>query len=95
MLLEKQLHGALEESESAKLIIKLLQKDSDEDFPHDDRTSEAIKSPRDTSAIMQSNRLENNKCTVTTAKCRRKGISSKNLTVANNTYPLTTTNHYK
>jgi len=31
--LKKQLHSALEELESAKLIIKLLQKEIDEDFP--------------------------------------------------------------
>jgi len=42
VLLEKQLHSALEELESAKLIIKLLQKESDEDFPHGDRTSAVI-----------------------------------------------------
>jgi hypothetical protein len=59
--LEKRLHSALEELESAKLIIKLLQKETDGDFPHDDRTREKIKSPRDTSATVYSNRLENNK----------------------------------
>jgi len=42
VLLEKQLHSASEELESAKLIIKLLQKESDEDFPHGNRTSAAI-----------------------------------------------------
>ena len=95
MLLEKQRHSALEEIESVKLIIKLLQKESDEVFPQDDGTREAINSPRDTNAIMQLNRLENNKRTVTTAKCRDKGFSSKNLTEANNTYPLTTANCYE
>jgi len=50
--LEKQLHSALEELESAKVIIKLLQKEIDKDFPHDDRTSEATKPPRDTSATV-------------------------------------------
>jgi len=54
VLLEKQLHSALEELESAKLIIKLLRKESDEDFPHGDRTSVAINSTRDTSAIVHS-----------------------------------------
>ena len=48
VLLEKQLHSVVEELESAKLIIKLLQKESDEDFPHGDRTSTAINSSRDT-----------------------------------------------
>jgi len=52
VLLEKQLCNASEEAESAKLIIKLLQKESDEDFPHDDRISEAINSPSDMSAIV-------------------------------------------
>jgi len=94
VLLEK-LHSALEELELAKLIIKLLQKESDEDFPHDDRTSEAINSPNDTSAVAYANRLENNKWTVTAAKRCRKGFSSKNLTEANNTYPLSTANRYE
>ena len=58
VLLENQLHSALEELESAKLILKLLQKESDEDFPHGDRTSAAINSSRDTSALVQSNRLK-------------------------------------
>jgi hypothetical protein len=90
--LEKQIHRAFEELESAKLTIKLLQKELEEDFPHDDRTSDATKSPRDKSATMYSNRLENNKWTVITAKCRRKDLSPKNLTEANNTYPLSTAN---
>ena len=42
-----------------------------------------------------SNRLETNKWTVITAKCRRKSFSPKNLTEANNTYPLSTANHYE
>jgi hypothetical protein len=61
VLLEKWLHNALEELESAKLITKLLQKQSDEDFPHDDRTSEANNAPTDMSVTVYSNRLENNK----------------------------------
>jgi len=44
---------------------------------------------------VQSNRLEDNKWTVITAKCHRKGFLSKNLTEANNTYPLSTVNHYE
>jgi len=44
VLLENQLHSPLEELESAKLPIKLLQKESDEDFPHGDRTSVMINS---------------------------------------------------
>jgi hypothetical protein len=74
-LLVKQLHNALEELESAKLIIKLLQKESDEDFPHDNKTNEAINSARDTSAMAYPNRLENDTWTVTTAKCCSKGFS--------------------
>ena len=35
------------------------------------------------------------KWTVITAKCRRKGFLSKNLTEANNTYPLSTANRYE
>jgi hypothetical protein len=95
VLMEKQLHSAIEELKSAKLIIKLLQKERDEDFPHDDRTSEAISSPRDASATVYSNRLETNQWTVITAKCRRKSFSTKNLTEANNTYPLYTANPYE
>jgi hypothetical protein len=75
--------------------MKLLQKEIEEDLPHDDRTSDATKSPRDTSATVYSNRLENNKWTVITAKCRRKDLSPKNLTEANNTYPLSTANRYQ
>jgi len=88
VLLEKQLRSALEEVESAKLVIKLLQKESDEDFPHDDRISEVINSSSDMSAIVYSNRLENNKWTVATAKCHMKGFSTTNLTEVNNTFPL-------
>jgi len=95
VLLEKQLHSALEELESAKLIIKLLQKESDEDFPHGDRTSMAINSTREMSATVHSNRLENNKWAVITAKCHREGFLSKNLTEANNTYLLSTANRYE
>ena len=80
--MEKQLHSALEELESAKLIIKLLQKESDEDFPHDDGTSEVINIPSDTSATVYSNRLENNEWTV----YHRKSFSSNNPTEVNNTY---------
>jgi hypothetical protein len=87
VLLEKQLSSALGEVESTKLIIKLLQKES-EDFPHDDRISEAVNSPSDMSAKVCSNRIENNKWTVTTAKCRRKVFSTKNLTEVNNTFSL-------
>jgi hypothetical protein len=81
VLLEKQLRSALE-VESTKLIIKLLQKES-EDFPHDDRISETFNSLSDMSAKVCSNRIENKKSTVTTAKCRRKVFSTKNLTGAN------------
>ena len=42
VLLENQLHSALVKLESAKLIMKLLQKESDKDFPHGDRTSVVI-----------------------------------------------------
>jgi hypothetical protein len=62
--LVKQLHCALEEIESAKLIIKLLQKESAEDFCEDDRISEATNSPSSMSAIVYSNRLEHDKWTV-------------------------------
>jgi len=93
--LENQLHSALDELESAKLIIKLLQKESDADFLHGDNTRAEINSYRDTSALVQSNRLEDKKWTVITAKCCRKGFLSKNLTEANNTYPLSTANRYK
>ena len=44
---------------------------------------------------MHSNQLENNKCTVITAKCCRNGSSSKNLTEAKKTYPLSTANRYE
>ena len=44
---------------------------------------------------MQSNRLDDNKWTVIAAKCHRKGFLSKNLTEANNTYPLSTATHYE
>jgi len=94
-LLMKQIHNVLEELESAKLIIKLLQKERDEDFPHGDKIDEAINSGRDTSAVVYSNRLENNTWTVTTAKCHRKGFSFKNLRKSNNTYPLSTANRYE
>jgi uncharacterized protein YaeQ len=95
VLLEKQLCSALEEVESAKLIIKLLQKESDEDFPHDNRISEAINSSSDMSAIVYSNRLENNKWTVTTTKCCRNGFSTSNLTEGNSTFPLTIADRYE
>jgi type IV secretory pathway ATPase VirB11/archaellum biosynthesis ATPase len=95
VLLKKQLCSASEEAESAKLIIKLLQKESDEDYPHDDRISEAINSPSDMSAIVYSNGLENNKWTVTTAKCHRKGFSPKNLNEMNNTFPLSIAKRYE
>jgi len=95
VLLEKQLHSALEELESATLIIKILQEETEKDFPHGDRNSEVINSPEDTSAKVYSDGLENNKWTVITAKCHRKGFSPKNLTEVNNTHPLSTANHYK
>jgi uncharacterized NAD-dependent epimerase/dehydratase family protein len=91
----KQIHNVLEELESAKLIIKILPKERDEDFSHCDKVDEAINSGRDTSAIVYSNRLENNTWTVTTAKCHRKGFSLKNLRKSNNTYPLSTANRYE
>ena len=84
MSLQKQLHSALEELESAKLIIRLLQEEIEKHSPRGDRTSEAINSPKDTSAKVYSNGLENNKWTEITANCHRKGFSTKNLT-----------NHYK
>jgi hypothetical protein len=94
VLLEKH-HSALEELESAKLIIKLLQEEIEKDFPHDDWNSEAINSPKDMSAEVYSNGYENNKWTVIIAKCHRKGFSPKNLTEVNNTYSLSTANRYK
>jgi len=57
VLLGNQLHSALEKLESATLILKLLQKESDKDFPRGEWTSAAINSSRDTSALLQSNRL--------------------------------------
>jgi len=94
VLLEKQLRSALEKVESTKLIIKLLQKGS-EDFPRDDGISEAVNSPSDMSAKVCSNRIENNKWTVTTPKCSRKVFSTKNLTEANNTFSLSVANRYQ
>jgi hypothetical protein len=85
VLMEKQLHSAIEELKKAKLIIKLLQKERDEVFPHDNRTSEGISSPKDTSATLYSSRLETNKWTVITAKCCRKSFSPNNLTEMNDT----------
>ena len=95
VLLEKQLHSALEELESAKLIIKLLQEEIEKDFLHGDWKSKVTNSPKDTSAKVYSNGLESNKWTVITAKCDRKGFSLKNLTEVNNTYCLSTANRYK
>ena len=90
----KQLQSALDELESAKLIIKLLQEETEKDSPHGVRTNEA-NAPEDTSAKVYSNGLENNKWTVITAKNCRKGFPPKNLTEVNNTYPLSTANRYK
>jgi hypothetical protein len=47
------------------------------------------------SAKVYSNGYENNKWTVITAKCHRKGFSPKNFTEVNNTYSLSTANCYK
>jgi hypothetical protein len=47
------------------------------------------------SAKVCSNRIENNKWTVTTAKRRRKVFSTKNLTEANNTFSLSIANRYE
>jgi hypothetical protein len=77
VLLEKLLHSALEELESAKLIAKLLQEEIENDSSHGDRSSEAISSPEGTSAKVHLNGPENNKWTVITAKCCRKGFSPK------------------
>ena len=94
VLMAKQLQSALDELESAKLIIKLLQEETEKDSPHGVRTNEA-NAPEDTSAKVYSNGLENNKWTVITAKNCRKGFPPKNLTEVNNTYPLSTANRYK
>jgi hypothetical protein len=93
VLLEKQLHSALDELASAKLIIKLEKERND--FTHDDRTSEVNNSPRDTSAMVHPNSLESNEWSVITAKSRKKGFPPKNPSEANNTYPLSTANRYK
>ena len=81
----KKLQSALDELESAKLIIKLLQEEIEKDSPHGDRTNEANNASEDTSAKVYSNGLENNKWTVITAKDCRKGFPPKNLTEVNNT----------
>jgi hypothetical protein len=44
---------------------------------------------------VHSNKLENNKWPIRTAKHHRKGFSPKNLTEANNTYTLSTANRHK
>ena len=49
----------------------------------------------DFSFLVYSNRLENNKWTVTTAKSHRKGFSPKNLNEMNNTFPLSIANRYE
>ena len=94
MLLETKLHSALEELETAKLITKLLQEEIRKVSPRGDRDSETINTSKDMSAKVYSKGLENNKLTLIPEKCRRKGLSPKNLNEKNNTYPLYTTNRY-
>jgi hypothetical protein len=64
VLFVKQLHSALEVIESAKLIIKLLQKEGTEYFSQDNRINEAINSPSNMSAIVYWDRLDHNTWTV-------------------------------
>ena len=74
VVLKEQLHSALEEVESTKLIIKLLKNEVEEGFPQDDR---AVNPPSDMSVTVSSNESANNKWTISTAKCRKKVSSTK------------------
>ena len=74
VVLKEQLHSALEEVESTKLIIKLLKNEVEEGFPQDDR---AVNPPSDMSVTVSSNGSANNKWTISTAKCRKKSSTKK------------------
>ena len=76
VVLEEQLHSALEEVESTKLIIKLLKNEVEEGFPQDDR---AVNPPSDMSVTVSSNESANNKWTISTAKCHKRVSSTKKL----------------
>ena len=86
--LVKQLDSALEEIESAKFIINLLQKESTENSGKDNRFSDATNSSSNTSASVYPNRLEHNKRSASTIK----GFSSKNFTETSNFYAIPTAN---
>ena len=93
--LVKQLHSALQEIESAKLIIKLLQQESIEDFGVDNRISKATNSSSNTSAFVYPNGPEQDKWSTSTKKCHRKGYPPKYFTEASKSYALPTTNRYE
>ena len=78
-----------------KLITKLLQEEIGKASPHGDWNSETKNFLEDTSAKVCSKGFENNKWTLITEKCRRKGIPPRNLAVVNNTNLLPTSNRYK
>jgi hypothetical protein len=93
--LVKQLHSALEEIESIKLIIKLLQKESVEEIGVDNRIIETTNLPSNTSAIVYTNGLEHDNWITSTKKDHRKGYSPTNLTKVSNSYTLPTNNCYE
>jgi hypothetical protein len=93
--LVKQLNSVLEELESAKLIIRLLQQESIEHSGVDNRTSEATNSSNKTNAFMYPNGPKQDKWTTSTKKFHRKGYPPKYSTEANKFYAFPTTNRYE
>ena len=91
----RRLHSALEEIESSKQIIKLLQQESTDNLNDGNRVSETTHTPNSPDTQMNSKILEFDKWIVSTTKCHRKNSPLKNSTEINNFYALSTANRYE
>ena len=95
VLILKRLHSALEEIESSKLIIELLQQENTDNLNETNGTSKTTYPPNSSSTQMNSKRPEHDKWIVSTTKCHKKYSPFQNSTESNNTYTLPIANRYE
>jgi len=90
-----RLQSALEEIESSKQIIKLLQQESIDNLNDGNRVNKTTHTPYSPNTQTNSKRLKFDKWIVSTTKCQRKNSPLKNSTEINNFYVLPTANRYE
>jgi hypothetical protein len=94
-LMLKRLHSALEELESSKLALELLQQDIADKLNETNGSSKTIYPVNGTNTKMNSKRPEQGKWLVTTTKCYKKNSLIKNPTAKISAHTLPIANRYE